>query len=91
MKKIIKKVKKSLLLRFLISISFDVADFFLGRIPIFGTLFDFAGGLLGLWLWGVIGSAQFAEVADITDQIDGFIPTLTIAGIIYVVGNKVMK
>ncbi|HLC22767.1 MAG TPA: hypothetical protein VJJ79_03265 [Candidatus Nanoarchaeia archaeon] len=70
------------LLKFLVAITFDVADFFIGRIPVWGTIFDIAGGFLGLWLWGGIGTLQFAEIIDITDQIDGFIPTLTLAGTI---------
>jgi hypothetical protein len=64
-----------------IAIGFDTADFFIGRIPIWGTFFDIVGGFLGLVLWGPLGSAQFLEIFDITDQIDGFIPTLTIAGL----------
>jgi len=41
------------LLKFLVAITFDVADFFIGRIPVWGTIFDITGGFLGLWLWGV--------------------------------------
>ena len=66
----------------MISLSFDTADFFIGRIPVFGTVFDLLGGFLGLWLWGIPGSLQFLEILDLTDQIDGFIPTLTMAGIL---------
>ena len=77
------------ILKLLVSIGFDAADFFWGRIPIWGTVFDAIGGFLGLWLWGPIGGAQFWEVLDITDQIDGFIPTLTIAGLIAITkGDK---
>lgn len=70
------------LLKFVFSITFDIADFFIGRIPIFGTIFDILGGFLGLWLWGIPGGLQFLEIIDISDQIDGFLPTLTLAGII---------
>ncbi|HIH15071.1 MAG: hypothetical protein QT08_C0017G0006 [archaeon GW2011_AR17] len=68
--------------KFLLSIAFDVTDFFLGRIPGFGTVFDIAGGFLGLWLWGLPGGLQFLEILDITDQLDSFVPTMTLAGIL---------
>ena len=68
--------------KFLIAIAFDLADFFIGRIPIFGTVFDILGGFLGLWLWGLPGALQFLEILDFTDQLDGFIPTVTLAGIL---------
>ncbi len=68
--------------KFLFSLAYDGADFFIGRIPGFGTIFDILGGFIGLWLWGFPGGLQFLEVIDITDQLDGFIPTMTLAGII---------
>ena len=68
-------------LKLLVSVAFDTADFFIGRIPVWGTVFDILGGFLGLWLWGPVGGAQFLEIIDLSDQIDGFIPTLTIAGL----------
>jgi len=68
--------------KFLFSLAYDAADFFIGRIPGFGTIFDILGGFIGLWLWGLPGGLQFLEVIDITDQLDGFIPTMTLAGII---------
>ncbi len=68
--------------KMLISIGFDVADFFVGRIPIAGSVFDIIGGILGFVLWGLVGGLQFGELIDVTDQIDAFIPTLTIAGIL---------
>jgi hypothetical protein len=76
------------LFKFLISILFDIADFFVGRIPVFGTVFDILGGFLAIWLWGPIGSLQFGEIIDITDQIDAFIPTVTIAGILNILFSK---
>ncbi len=68
--------------KLLLSLAYDSIDFFLGRIPGVGTIFDILGGFFGLWLWGIPGALQFLEVIDITDQIDGFIPTMTLAGII---------
>ena len=71
-----------IILKFIIAIAFDVFDFFIGRIPIAGTVIDFIGGIIGLLLWGKIGALQFGELLDFTDQIDGFIPTVTISGIL---------
>ena len=68
--------------KFAISAIYDLLDFTIGRIPIFGTVFDVFGGVLALKLWGAVGVIQFFEVLDPTDQIDAFIPMLTIAGLI---------
>ncbi len=75
-------------MKLLLSVAFDVADFFIGRITVFGTFFDIAGGFLGIWLWGGMGALQFGEILDLTDQIDGFIPTLTIAGVLAIITDK---
>jgi len=72
-------------LKFIISIVFDLADLTIGRIPVFGTAFDVVGGLLGIWLWSTPGALQFLEILDFTDQIDSFIPTLTIAGLVSII------
>jgi hypothetical protein len=56
-------------------------DFTLGRIPIFGTVEDGVGGIVATALWGRAGLVYFWEVLDITDQIDGFIPTATLIGL----------
>ena len=68
--------------KYVISISYDILDFTIGRIPIFGTLFDVIGGILAINLWGSVGAIQFLEVLDPTDQIDSLIPALTIAGLL---------
>ena len=72
----------------LISIAFDLADFFFGRIPVFGTVFDILGGFLGLWLWGIPGGLQFLEIIDISEQIDAFIPSLTLAAIVSILTRE---
>ncbi len=71
-----------------VSIIFDISDFFIGRIPVFGTVYDILGGFLGLWLWGIPGGLQFMEIIDLTDQIDGFLPTVTLAGIYCLLAHK---
>ncbi|MBT4174182.1 hypothetical protein HOC80_03380 [archaeon] len=68
--------------RFIIAIIYDATDLFLGRIPIFGTVYDILGTYLGYKLWGGWGLVQGLEILDITDQIDSFIPTLTIMGLV---------
>ena len=67
--------------RLAISVIIDLADFTLGRIPILGTVEDGVGGIVATALWGRAGLAYFWELADITDQIDGFIPTATLIGL----------
>lgn len=74
-------MKKQNIIKLIVSICFDVLDFFIGRIPILGTFFDIAGTILGYSLWGKAGLLQGLEIIDITDQLDSFIPTLTIIGL----------
>lgn len=69
-------------LKMIVSIAFDVMDFFIGRIPGVGTAIDIGGGILGVALWGTPGALQFIEILDVTDQIDAFLPSLTIAGLL---------
>jgi hypothetical protein len=67
--------------RLTISVIIDLADFTLGRIPILGTVEDGVGGIVATALWGSAGLVYFWELADVTDQIDGFIPTATLIGL----------
>jgi hypothetical protein len=64
-----------------ISIIIDLMDFTLGRIPILGTVEDGAAGIVLTAIWGRAGLAYFWELLDITDQIDGFVPTATLIGL----------
>lgn len=68
--------------KFLIAILWDAADFTIGRIPGFGTLFDIAGMLLAIILWGAPGVLAIWEVFDVTDQLDAEVPTLTLIGLL---------
>ena len=68
-------------IKFIISIILNIADFFIGRIPIAGSIWDAILGFIGLLLWKKVGGIQFLELLDFTDQIDGFIPSLTISAI----------
>lgn len=64
--------------RLAISVAIDVLDFTFGRIPIFGAIGEGAGTLLLVALWGPAGFFYLSELPDITEQIDGFIPTATL-------------
>lgn len=75
-------------LKFTISAFWDILDLTIGRIPIFGSFFDIAGGLLAIALWGVEGIIVFWEMLDVTDQLDSFIPTVTAIGVLSWYRNK---
>lgn len=77
----------STVIKLLISIVFDVIDFTVGRIPVFGTVFDFVAGFLAVLLWGRIGYLAFWEIVDISDQLDAEIPTLTLIGLISILSD----
>jgi hypothetical protein len=86
-----KKKQIGLGTKFALSIGFDLFDFTIGRIPIFGTLVDAGGTMLSFWLWGRIGLGEGWELLDPTDQIDGFVPTVTIMGCISLIRDKINK
>lgn len=64
--------------RLAFSIVIDAFDFTLGRVPIFGSATEGVGTIV-LWaLWGPAGLANLWELADFTEQADGFVPTATL-------------
>ena len=63
------------------AILLDVADAVIGRVIGFGTGFDIVLAGAGFALFGWKGLIQLWEVADPTDQIDGFVPTLTLVAL----------
>ncbi len=65
-------------LRLAFSVVIDLADFTLGRIPIFGSVAEGAGTIVLLALWGPVGLANLWELADFTEQADAFVPTATL-------------
>jgi len=75
-------------IRLFLCIIFDVIDFFV-RIPGLGTLFDLVGIPVAYYFIGPFGIAYAWELLDITDQLDGFIPTMTILYIIAKSGVKI--
>ncbi len=60
------------------AIILDIADFTVGRILGFGTAMDMILVLIGFSMFGWKGLFQLWEVADLSDQVDGFVPTLTL-------------
>ncbi|MBL8536789.1 MAG: hypothetical protein JNM59_05240 [Hyphomonadaceae bacterium] len=64
--------------RLAFSIVIDLFDFTLGRVPIFGTVNEGVGTIVLLAMWGPIGLLHLGELVDVTDQVDGFIPTATL-------------
>ncbi len=71
-------------------IAFDILDFFV-RIPGLGSLFDLIGIPVAYYLVGSMGILYAWELLDITDQIDGFIPTMTILYIMSKSGVKLLN
>ena len=73
--------RNGFLIRLAVSFAIDVLDFTIGRVPIFGSVGEGASALLLMALWGPPGLFYLGELADVTDQIDGFIPTATLIGL----------
>jgi len=65
-------------LRLALCVAIDVADFTLGRAPIVGSVGEGIGAAVLFVLWGGPGLIYLAELADPTDQLDGFAPTATL-------------
>ncbi len=65
-------------LRLALSVAIDVADFTLGRVPIVGSVGEGIGTAVLFVLWGWPGLVYLGELADPTDQLDGFLPTATL-------------
>lgn len=65
-------------LRLAFSVIIDVADFTLGRIPVFGSVTEGVGTIVLVALWGPAGLVNLWELADFTEQADAFIPTATL-------------
>jgi hypothetical protein len=74
--------RRGYFLRLGLSVAIDIADFTLGRIPIFGTVTDGVGTVVLLALWGPAGLAYLWELADFTEQADAFVPTATLIALV---------
>lgn len=60
-----------------ICVYMDFLDFFIGRFLGFGLLFDVGCACICAALWGKRGWWALWEIVDITEQVDGFLPTCT--------------
>jgi len=61
-----------------IAVLLDLLDFTLGRILGAGTALDIVFAGIAFVLWGPIGLLALWEAIDVTDQADGFVPTMTL-------------
>lgn len=68
----------SFTVKLILSILLDIVDFFIGRIIGVGMIGDLLIGICAVIMWGAPGIAAFWELLDPSEQIDGFVPTLTL-------------
>ena len=64
--------------KLIIAVILDIADFTIGRIPGFELAFDIVLGVAAVAMFGWPGLFAFWETADLSGQVDGFVPTLTL-------------
>jgi hypothetical protein len=65
--------------KFTFCVAADLFDMTVGRIMLgVGTFGDVGNALVMFLLWGPLGLLSIWEAADVTEQLDGFIPTNTI-------------
>ncbi|MEZ5895372.1 MAG: hypothetical protein R3C40_08450 [Parvularculaceae bacterium] len=65
-------------MKLVIAIALDIIDFTAGRILGAGTLMDIAFAVIAFFLWGPVGLFALWEALDPSEQIDGFVPTMTL-------------
>ena len=70
--------RRGYFIRLGISVAVDVVDFTVGRLPLFGMVGEGTGAIALLFLWGWPGLLYLGELADPTEQLDGFLPTATL-------------
>lgn len=69
---------KSDVAKLALAVLLDVLDFTLGRILGAGTVIDVIFAGIAFVLWGPVGLIALWEAIDVTDQFDGFVPTMTL-------------
>ena len=74
--------------KLIIAVILDALDFTVGRIPGFELPFDIVMGIAAVSMFGWPGLFAFWETADLSGQIDGFVPTLTIIALTQMGKNK---
>lgn len=70
--------RRGFFIRLGVSIAIDLLNFTIGRVPIIGSVEDLAGIALLTWMWGPVGLFSLWELGDVTEQIDGFVPSATL-------------
>lgn len=70
--------RRGYFIRLALSVAIDAVDFTFGRIPGIGSAGEGAGAVVLFFLWGWPGLFYLGELADPTDQLDGFLPTATL-------------
>src|SRR5262245_1022132 len=71
--------RRGFYIRLAISIAIDVLNFSpLGHIPIVGEGEDGVSALVLFLMWGPVGLISLWELADVSEIIDGLIPTATL-------------
>lgn len=81
-------MSKSDLAKLVISIVIDLLDFTVGRMFGFGLLFDAMSVAIAVYFWGPTGLFALWELADPSEQVDGFVPTLTLIALSQLGRNK---
>ena len=69
---------KSDFAKLIIAIALDVADFTIGRLLGVGMVMDVVFAAVAFVLWGPVGLMALWEALDPSEQIDGFVPTMTL-------------
>lgn len=64
--------------KLLISVLLDILDFTIGRMVGAGMVTDLVFAAIAVVMWGPAGLAAFWELLDPSEQIDGFVPTMTL-------------
>ncbi|MGF1543562.1 MAG: hypothetical protein ACFB00_03505 [Parvularculaceae bacterium] len=64
--------------RLALAISLDLIDFAFGRLPGVGTALDFIFAAIAFAVWGPAGLFALWEIVDPTNQLDAFVPTMTL-------------
>jgi hypothetical protein len=70
------------LVRMAACVGIDVLDFTVGRGLVAIPWEEGAGSLVLMLMWGPAGLLYLAEIADLTEQFDAFVPTATVIGLI---------
>lgn len=68
-------------IRLAISAAIDIADMTIGRVLIPVLWEEVVGAGVLFLLWGPAGLTYLWEIADVTEQVDGFVPTATLIGL----------